>query len=441
MTETRPVTAARPGQWHPVLAAVFAAFDAHRIRWCLLRVPSHPQGPTGDVDLLVHDADSATVRAVLQDLGFARQPIGGTPDLFFLRYHGDTDCWLWLHITRNLAFGPYGAFDTGAAAACLDRRMRHRDAWLLNDADTFWVTLLHGLLDKGTVSVGHRGTLSAFTDAAAAGGPVADVVARYCPPGWTISQLLGCAHAGEWDALANFGSALPAQWRFQAPGAMRAARAAHLARLLRHPLNPWRRRGLSVAVVGPDGAGKSTLAAGVADSFFLPTVTSYMEVRDESLAGVARWRVPGLTFLVYLIVLWRRLAAARYHQAHGELVVFDRYTSDVLVASADGLDCKKRLARWIHRYVFPDVDLALVLDVPGSVMFARKGERSPEELEAERQRLLRLSSVRSNIDVLDGTQSADQVRRAAIERIWSRYADRWRGRGPSNVTASTAADW
>ena len=51
---------------------------------------------------------------------------------------------------------------------------------------------------------------------------------------------------------------------------------AALGRGMRRLVASWPRRGPSVAVLGPDGAGKSTLTRGIADAFGLPARVVYM---------------------------------------------------------------------------------------------------------------------------------------------------------------------
>jgi hypothetical protein len=69
----------------------------------------------------------------------------------------------------------------------------------------------------------------------------------------------------------------------------------------------------------------------------------------------------------------------------------------------------------------------LVLDAPGTAMFARKGEHSPDHLEAQRQRYLRLGDRIPNVVVIDATAGADPVARRAAELLWGRLVATWSG--------------
>lgn len=429
--EARGAVAPALRSWHPLLAVAFAALDEAGVEWCLLRPPSRPAAPTGDVDLLVRRSDRGAAGRALTAQGLARLPDAGSPDAFFLDYDPDGDCWVFLHVTSEVSFGRHLELRARVARPCLRRRVLVEGVWRLSAGDEFWATLLHLLLDKGEVADRHRDRLAVLARSAGGTGPVATAFTARAPDGWSAERVLELARAGRWAELETLARPLAVRWRRAAPGDVVAVRLRFLGRLACGLGNPWRRRGLGVAILGPDGAGKSTLAAAVRESFFLPSRSFYMEVRDAELARVARLRVPGLTFATYLAVLWSRLAAARWHQLRGELVLFDRYNYDVLAAAEQPAARSQRVARWVHRRVFPRADVALVLDVPGAVMFARKGERDPDDLEAERRRLLRLRDRVPNVEVLDATQPADQVRRAATARIWSRYAARWGVSGPT----------
>jgi thymidylate kinase len=72
----------------------------------------------------------------------------------------------------------------------------------------------------------------------------------------------------------------------------------------------------------------------------------------------------------------------------------------------------------------PHPDLVVLLDAPGAVMFARKGEHSAEVLEGRRQGYLALAARFPHSVVLDASRPADQVRTAALTAIWRRYGGR-----------------
>jgi O-antigen/teichoic acid export membrane protein len=93
------------GGLHPVLRRLFAALECRQLRWALLRVPSNPAAPSGDIDVLVAPADADALRDVAAELGFVALPgWGSTPDLILICYDRPTDCWLVLDVSTAVAF-------------------------------------------------------------------------------------------------------------------------------------------------------------------------------------------------------------------------------------------------------------------------------------------------------------------------------------------------
>ena len=139
-----------------------------------------------------------------------------------------------------------------------------------------------------------------------------------------------------------------------------------------------RARGLTVALLGPDGVGRSTLLAGLGQAYPAPVRQIYMGMWQ----GAGR---PGYTRLhaVAAIVLrpfrvWWRVACGAVHARRGRLVVFDRYTYDALLPITGSWRPLKWPYFWVLAHLAPRPDLVLVLDLPGEVAFARKGEFTAE---------------------------------------------------------------
>jgi hypothetical protein len=383
-----------PG-WHPGLAEAFAGLDRAGVPWCLLRPPA----TTGDVDLLVAREERGRAGRCLAALGFARIPYGGTPDAFHLRYDAGADRWLHLHVTSEVSFGAGYRFRTGAADACLDRRVRRGPAWYLRPDDEFWATLLHAVLDEGTLAARHAERLAELAAAVArqpdggTGGPVVAALGAHLPTPEDAGRLVHRAAAGQERELLAAARQAADRWRAAVGGGPLPRRAGRLLRRAADLPGAWRRRGLSVALLGSDGAGRAALAAGVAEHFFLPVSPVQPDPRaaapGEDLPSRAR--------------RWWRLAAARRRQARGDLVLVDG-CADGGPASVGGPPAvPDRTARC------PRAGLTLVLDPPGGAASAREEQRHPMP----------------RVEVLDATRPADLVRRDAVARIWARYAARW----------------
>ena len=181
----------------------------------------------------------------------------------------------------------------------------------------------------------------------------------------------------------------------------------------------------TVAIIGADGAGKSTVAKALESSFPLPVKYIYMGSNIES-ANIA---LPTSRLILYLKRRSFRRVAKRegitdptflstHHSAHrgvkygpvatafrhanrlaegyfrqlvasvyvlrGFIVIYDRD----LLSDASQVTRHSRLSdrvyHWILTYLYPRPSMVILLDAPAKVLFARKGEGTFDDLEQRR---------------------------------------------------------
>ena len=218
----------------------------------------------------------------------------------------------------------------------------------------------------------------------------------------------------------------------------------------------------TVALIGPDGSGKTTVAAALATVLPLPVRYLYMGVSADSsnimlpttriarrvkraigaspdTAGppshdaiAARRRPSSLPRRVLRAgraalrlgnrsaeEWYRQLVAWRW-QRQGAIVIYDRHffidyhAYDVSGAHARSIE--QRIHGLLLRRL-PKPDLVVYLDAPGEVLRARKGEGTVEALEERRAEYRAMASLVPRFVEVDATQPVDAVVIAVADNI------------------------
>ena len=218
----------------------------------------------------------------------------------------------------------------------------------------------------------------------------------------------------------------------------------------------------TVALIGPDGAGKSTIGRKLQEISPLPMKYVYMGVNLESsnlvlpttrlLLEIKRARgqrpdisVPrevhsssqtrkkitrrvaestksGLRIVNVMAEEWFRQLIVWYYKLRGYYVLFDRhFYFDYYDHDIANTDPKRPLSSRLHGFMleklYPKPDLVIFLDAPAEVLYARKPERTIEILESKRQEYVRLREVMKDFAVVDVSQPVDAVARQICELI------------------------
>lgn len=227
-----------------------------------------------------------------------------------------------------------------------------------------------------------------------------------------------------------------------------------------------------IAVIGGDGAGKTTVTRRLLDSGRLPLRYLYMGINVASsnvalptsrlLQRLRHGRAQpttthasapgrpkargakgalraGARLLYRLSEEWYRQALCWLYELRGEIVLCDRHFLYDFYEPAERLAAKglaDRLHLWILRNVYPRPDLVLFLDAPAEVLMARKGEATIEFLEGRRNAVLEIGAGDPRFVRIDATQPLDAVGAEVEARIDALLAERGKTLEPPREAAS-----
>ena len=398
------------------LISVFRELDKSGMPWVLLRGEEDLVRPAGDVDLLVSAELVPGLDRLVAGVGFRRVvALGHGSHRFYFRYLSEEDLWIKLDVVSDISFGQFQELGTALAAGCLRRRVAVGPLWLPEAQDQAWLHILHLVLDKGEIAPAKVPAARSAAAVATVENPVALFLDRKFGAG-TAGKLLDLLQSGTFDDIPETAAGLKSRWT----GTRVPPRVTSLAnRVLRRVGPKLKGRGPVAGVLAPDGAGKTTLLHGLRTACPLPSAYVYMGLWSASPTD--RWlqKIRGGFLARKVFRIFRAGLAARYYSLRGRVVLMDRLAFDVLLP---GSRTESRLAALTDALALrfqPRPDLVLVLDVPGEVMFARKGEHSPQKLEEWRKAYLELAEEIPSAHVLDASQTESAVRVKASRLLWN----------------------
>lgn len=198
-----------------------------------------------------------------------------------------------------------------------------------------------------------------------------------------------------------------------------------------------RRRGLVVALLGADGAGKSTAASCIQSSMPIDVKLRYLGVRKRQsartdggssgqvgepkrrtvgparqLAGLVKW------LLMVTMATWSMELSAR----RGSVVVCDRHPIEAGLLGEEP-PIVKRVKRTAARRLLPRPDLVVLLAAPGEVLYARKHEHTPDLLDRMTMTWRGVCEAFGGVEI-DASLEAGVVCWELQQQIWRRLEDR-----------------
>lgn len=222
----------------------------------------------------------------------------------------------------------------------------------------------------------------------------------------------------------------------------------------------------TVALIGPDGSGKTTVGLRLRECLPVPTKYMYMGVNhaaSEHLLPTTRLvnalrRLTGRTkyaggpraketnstpsrknFMKRWLKTvkasislanrfaeeWYRQVLAWHYLRQRFVVIFDRHFFPDYYAYDIASDAPRTITQRIHGFVlnrfYPRPDLLVFLDAPAKVLFQRKNEGTLELLEQRRNDYMKMKDLVKNFEVVDANRDLEDVVQDVTERITRFY--------------------
>ncbi|MGA8264403.1 MAG: hypothetical protein WB779_08190 [Ignavibacteriaceae bacterium] len=212
----------------------------------------------------------------------------------------------------------------------------------------------------------------------------------------------------------------------------------------------------SVAIIGQDGAGKTTISSLVLEKLPLKMKYIYMgrNVESSNIMLPTSWVIhyykiykykkthEGLNFdnakkfslheldknrkvdtrgkiaatlrlLNRLVEEWFRLTISWYYQLLGYVVIYDRHFIFDYLPDPKDTYSKHRLTTKFHNWTLNNLyekpGLIIFLNAPAEVLFSRKGEATLDYLKAKNDVFLNTGKKMPNFKIVDASKPLDQV--------------------------------
>lgn len=429
------------------LTTLFSTFDGTGLRYCVLHSwDDLPERIKSDLDIALHPDDFSALPLAFQSLrnsGYmpvqALNYLVGAYYFVFVWFDGTT-----VHTAAIDIIIEHrrGGLKVPSVRSLISGRRRHGLFWI-PAPDAEFLYLLAKKVWKRAASPAQASRLKALVEQL--GRSNAEQLARQIFLGqMNLRVVEACVNRNLETLLTHTRAQTWKTSLARNPLAVIAYVFSEALRCIRRLTQPT---GLLVAVLGPDGAGKSTLI----------NELIHISQRAFRRTRVFHWR-PAL--------LWKRTAQADTTQPHARrcrssvssiirlcaflfdywagyailivpllarsgLIVFDRYFDDVLI---DPLRYRyggpHGLARILSRLA-PRPDLVLIVDSPEDVIFSRKQELTSEELGQQRQLYLEYADHQPRARTIDGSRQLPDVTRDAAQSLFSLLANRFERRYPT----------
>jgi len=393
------------------LRQLFRLLNEFGVRYCVIHSwEGLPEHLGSDLDLAVHPDDKARITSIIEELKCCK----------YVAYQWNN------YITKGHSFYFYWVTGWRVNTVAVDiifedrrsgmilasgkefaaGRIRHGDFWIASPEMEFSYLLVKKA-NKGKVSSSQ--TLRLRRIAESLGREAAEEIAGKVFRKDLKTRIVEACEDGSIDEL--FKDLKGKAW--QIPLSQRPLRtmqywAGQFRRAVWRTLNP---SGILVSVLGPDGAGKSTVLEGLAQEFIVPLRRRRLfhwrpqviaKSKDNRPVTDPHGQTPrgALMSMAYLSVFFADcwagyLFVIKPRLVRAGFVQFDRYFHDVLV---DPRRYRYGGPKWYAQLLsrlLPEPDLVILLDANEDLILSRKTELTRAEIQRQRQAYAELKFQRA----------------------------------------------